>query len=186
MSRVRRTHEAGAQRGPEEASRFLVLRQCPVRGRENEWAIRGWLTETRDRTIHMALITQLGPPSPIRAIPVPHLQHPRSAVRENKRLREITHPRLASFVTIGQRDVEGTRIHVPSTPSANRHSKPRRPPRRAPRTGPGTRTSTPSASPAAVQPGRDAGRYVIWTVIGVNDGQPVTPEQEESRILPLA
>ncbi len=49
VSGVRRTHEAGAQRGPEEASRFLVLRQRPVPGREQEWALRGWLTETRDR-----------------------------------------------------------------------------------------------------------------------------------------
>ncbi len=44
VSGVRRTHEAGAQRGPEEASRFLVLRQSGMQGREQEWALRGWLT----------------------------------------------------------------------------------------------------------------------------------------------
>ena len=47
VSGVRRAHEAGAQRDQEEASRFLVLRQRPMRGREQEWALRGWLTEAR-------------------------------------------------------------------------------------------------------------------------------------------
>ena len=52
---MRGTLEAGAQRGPEEASRFLVLHQRQVQGREQEWALRGWLTEIRDRTIRMVV-----------------------------------------------------------------------------------------------------------------------------------
>ena len=34
VSGVRRTYEAGVQRGPEEASCVLVLRQSPMQGRE--------------------------------------------------------------------------------------------------------------------------------------------------------
>ena len=55
VSGVRRTHEAGAQRGPEEASRLLVLRQRPVQGREQEWALRGRLTQIIDRAIRIVV-----------------------------------------------------------------------------------------------------------------------------------